>query len=402
MSARNKTTPTGCDRLLEIARLLLEPADARGVAQNIASAICEATGYERSLIATIEPKTGQFFGRAGHGVDPADIAQIHAFPDGARIFQKMATDGEPLVITHEDIRRVIPIQYAELFSLAGTLVASPLRSERLGLMGAIFTDRGGRAFTPTPADKRLLTEFSDLAALAFQNSILLERSQELTRLLERQRIGTDLHDGVTQKLFTAQLMLQELRDETELPNRALSIVEQIVHRLSEAGSQLRQALFELSRTDNNSPESDAPLTRWITHHLDDFVRDSGVSVDIETPGAGREPVGRSREVLLRTVREGLANVAKHANATQVLIVVRTGLTWATVEVHDDGDGDEMEVRARLHRPTGQSFGLLSLAKDAERLGGRLWVSATPRLGGLRLSVSVPTSATHVDTITAFS
>lgn len=387
----NESTLTAYDRLLEIVRLLLEPADARGVAQNIASAICEATGYERAVIATIEPSTGQIVGRAGHGVAPAHVAQIREYPDEVPVFREVAASHHPVVIPRDEIRGAIPPKYAELFSVEGTLVASPLRSERLGLMGVIFTDCAGRVFQPSSVEQKLLEHFSNLAALAFQNSMLLERSQELTRILERQRIGTDLHDGVTQKLFTAQLLLQELREDTNLPDTALDTIGRLAGRLSEAGSQLRRALFELSRTGDDSPEADAPLNRWIRHHLDEFVQESGISADIELRGAGREPAGRSREVLLRTVREGLANVAKHANATQVLVVVRSGLTWITVEVHDDGDGDELDVRAGLNRTSGMSFGLLSLAQDADRLGGRLWISSAPRLGGLSLSVSVPTS-----------
>lgn len=397
MATHNESTLTAYDRLLEIVRLLLEPADARGVAQNVASAICEATGYERAVITTIEPSTGQIVGRAGHGVDLADVAQVREHPDDIPVFEQVAASDCPVVIPRDEIRRAIPPKYADLFSVRGTLVASPLRSERLGLMGVIFTDCAGGVFQPSSVEQKLLEHFSNLAALIFQNSILLEKSQELTRILERQRIGTDLHDGVTQKLFTAQLLLQELREDTSLPDNALDTVGMLATRLSEAGSQLRQALLELTRTGDDSPEAAAPLHHWIRHHLDEFVQESGISVDIEPRGSGREPTGRSREVLLRTLREGLANVAKHANATEVLVVVRSGLTWITVEVHDDGDGDELNVRAVLNRRDGLSFGLLSLAKDAERLGGRLWISSAPQLGGLALSVSVPVSGALHDT-----
>ncbi|MGH3466751.1 MAG: hypothetical protein ACRDQF_03335, partial [Thermocrispum sp.] len=63
--------------------------------------------------------------------------------------------------------------------------------------------------------------------------------------------------------------------------------------------------------------------------------------------------------------------------------------WWTVEIEDDGVGDSADVRTRLSQPVGLSFGLSSLADEAARLGGRLWVSRAQRLAGISLSVSVP-------------
>lgn len=398
--ADGQSRQTSQDRLIEIGKLLLAATDVRGVADNIAHAICEATGYDRAVIAAIDSSSGQLVGRAGCGVPLSHVLQIRVYPEDVPVFTRIRAGTGAVVVGRSEVRSAIPHEYADLFAVKGTLVVSPLRSERLGLMGVIFADRAGKDFRPTATERQLLEDFSSLAALAFQNSILLEHSQVLARMVERRRIGTDLHDGVTQQLFGAELAVQELRDVPDLSPAALPIVDRLANHLTTANSQLRTALFELANADE-SPGADDPLGAWIRHHLESFVQETGVSADVEFHGAGREPLGRSREVVLRSVREGLANVAKHASATQVLVVVRSGLTWITVEVLDDGDGDEMAVRARLAKPNGLSFGLLSLANDTERLGGRLWISTAPRLGGLRLSVSVPVGAPENDSVQVF-
>lgn len=374
------------DRLIEMGKLLLAATDADGVADNIARAICDATGYDRAVITEID-RNGMLVGRAGCGVDQASVRQVYELPEDIPVFHEIRAGSGPLVIRPLDVRDAIPGKYVDLFEVEGTLIASPLRSERLGLMGIIFTDRAGAVFQPSPLERQVIEDFSSLAALALQNSILLDRSRELARVVERRRIGTDLHDGVTQQLFTAELTLQELRDLPDLPQLAQPLLDRLACQLTTANSQLRTALFELASDDSQDVEE--PLDSWVRRQLDEFVQDHGISADIEFRGRLRPPSGTSRDIVERTVREGLANTAKHANATQVLIIVRCGVAWMTVEVLDDGDGNEMAVRTQLSHPTGLSFGLRSLAMDTDHIGGRLWISTAPRLGGLRLSVSVP-------------
>lgn len=374
------------ERLIEIGKLLLATTGADGVADNIAHAICDATGYDRAVITEID-RHGMLVGRAGCGVELSYVRQVHELPEDIPVFHAIRTGSGPIVIRPNNIRDAIPGKYVDLFEVEGTLIASPLRSERLGLMGIIFTDRAGKIFQPSSLEQQVIEDFSSLAALAMQNSILLDRSRELARVIERRRIGTDLHDGVTQQLFTAELTLQELRDIPDLPRCAQPLLDQLACQLATASSQLRTALFELASDDSQDVEE--PLDTWVRRRLDEFVHDHGVSADIEFRGTLRPPSGASRDIIERTVREGLANIAKHANATQVLIIVRCGVAWMTVEVLDDGDGNEMTVRTQLSHPTELSFGLRSLAMDTDHIGGRLWISTAPRLGGLRLSVSVP-------------
>ena len=158
-------------------------------------------------------------------------------------------------------------------------------------------------------------------------------------------------------------------------------------RIDESYDQMRQVLTELSReTDPGDPE--LPLLDAL-HACCAGGRLVPEPTRLVTVGTGPEPVGAAREVVVRAVREGLANARKHAVATRAVVTVRRGRRWWTVDVDDDGTGDEHTLRCSLNDISGGSYGLRSLAREAARAGGRLWISQAPGLGGIRLSVSVP-------------
>jgi signal transduction histidine kinase len=136
---------------------------------------------------------------------------------------------------------------------------------------------------------------------------------------------------------------------------------------------------------------DLTVVDLIRDRLDEFRAHSDINVDFDVRGTGPEPAVECRDVLVRAVREGLTNVIKHANATQVTVALRRDTKGWAVQVDDDGMGRAAEVRRLLTLTKAESFGLPSLAADAARLGGRFWVSAAPRLGGVSIGVEAPTN-----------
>ncbi|MEV4731863.1 histidine kinase [Saccharopolyspora sp. NPDC049426] len=376
-------------RLVEIGRLLLQSTETDEVLQNIASGICEATGYDRAVIVHYDRTTGRLVGKAGYGVRSQDVATIDERPEAIPIFADAMQATRPVVVLPSEVSQAIPSKYAELFDVSGPLVVNALRSDRFGVLGAAFMDRGGRDFDPTRQELNILRDYSDLAALSFQNALLFEHSRELAALIERGRIAADLHDGVTQQLFAAGLDIRELT-QTDLPPDAREVVQRLSNRIDCGSRQLRAALFEVAR-EQRARDSDRSVMDAVRDHLDDFLERCDVATDLEERGDGPDPVGLSRQLVLRTVREGLGNIAKHADATQAMVILRRGRAWWTVEVLDDGVGEPSDVRIDLVHHKLSSFGLQSLANDAQRIGGRLWVSRAPGLGGLRVSVSVPVS-----------
>lgn len=83
--------------------------------------------------------------------------------------------------------------------------------------------------------------------------------------------------------------------------------------------------------------------------------------------------------LLRIAQGAVANVAQHAGATTVDIVLTLSPTEATLVVHDDGVGFDRD-RVGLDTATSDSFGLRAMAERVEQLGGGLTVDSAPGRG----------------------
>lgn len=395
MLKRTPAVPAnGRERLLAIGRLLVQSTETGDVLHNIADGICEATGYDRAVIVQYDRAMGRLRGRAGCGVPAEHVARVDVPVEDVPVFGEVKNLRRTRVIYGPNIESAIPSEYAQLFQVYGTLVVEGLYSERLGLLGAVFTDRSGRIFKPSSRELATLQDYAGLAALSFQNALLFEESRQLAAVVERSRIAAELHDGVTQQLFAAELDIQEVLDSDSLMEDSREVVERLASRIKCGSRQLRAALFEVSQGEYQTRDvnTNVPIVDAVQACLDEFLGYSGISADFECFGNGPEPSGLGRDLVLRVAREGLANIAKHAGATQAHIILRCGQTWWTVEVHDDGGGDPRSLRLDLAQQRGRSsFGLRSLVADASRLGGRLWVSSAPCLGGVQVSVSVPVS-----------
>ncbi|MGQ0629616.1 MAG: sensor histidine kinase [Sporichthyaceae bacterium] len=201
-------------------------------------------------------------------------------------------------------------------------------------------------------------------------------------------LAAELHDGLAQQLFAASLDLHELLALPGLGPDAREILDRLRTRIDTGNRELRAALVDALHGTHPAEPALSVLDAIRSVTPPESIGDVAVSVQVF--GGGPEPVGPAARMLVRAAREGVANAAKHAGAARVQIVLRRGRRWWTVEVHDDGTGAAAAVRSRVGH--GQSLGLASLAADAARLGGRLWIADSASLGGIAVSASVPITA----------
>lgn len=385
----------GIDRI-ELTRMFLSATEPADVLDVVARVVCERTGFRRSVILDIDPVRGVVRGRSSHGVDREKVAAAGGPVRDYRILAEPAA-AHPIRIPAHEVGTLVPQHCLDLFDVHGPIVAQQLRSDRLGLLGVVFCDGGPRStFRAGPEDLATLAELSEVAALAFQQALLLRRSVSLQELRERSRIAAALHDGVTQQLFAATLEVAELRAVADLDDGAVAVVDRMADRLGTALRQLRAALVEIASggvpDDQGSQRPGEPVVDRLRGLLSGINAAGGPLPDLDVSGEGPEPDLTLADLLVRAVREGVANAGHHGRATQVAVHLRRGGSWWTVEIDDDGTGDVAEVQRILRSVPGRSFGLPSLAKECARLGGRIWVSRAPRLRGLRLGVAVPLAA----------
>lgn len=379
----------------DLIRMLLSATWPGDILDVVAHAVCETTAFRRSLILDVDRARKSVRARAGHGLDVELIRSAGGRLDDYPVFSRLAHGDAPLVVAAADLADLMPARCVATFDVRSTVVVQPLRTAQLGLLGVIFCDTGADACHPDDGSLATLRDLSEVAALAFQHAVLLTQLVAFQALRERSRIAGELHDGVSQLLFAAVLDVDELRAGHRLGLTEVSVLDRLADRLESALQQLRAALIELVSGDVPDGRSEGsranPVAERVRSVVQEFEHSGGIAPEFEAVGEGPEPVPARCDVLVRTVREGLTNVIKHAGATRAVVRLRRGESWWTVEVSDDGHGSPGEMRRALAGRDARAFGLQSLAAETARLGGRLWVSEAPGLRGVRVGVAVPVS-----------
>jgi signal transduction histidine kinase len=216
------------------------------------------------------------------------------------------------------------------------------------------------------------------SGIAIENARLhsLVRDHALTE--DRDRIARDLHDSVIQRLFAIGLSLQGTARLVEGPEAVMRIAEAI-DKLDETIRQLRKAIFDIELTINK--EGLQPKVLDLVHELRP-VLNLHPQVSVIGP-VDHVVTGQLAEEVLAVLREALTNVAKHAQATKVVVTVTAGDELRVV-VADDGVG----VGDRSAGPPAGALGLKNMRQRAERLEGGMEIG-TSREGGTRLTWHVP-------------
>ncbi len=203
---------------------------------------------------------------------------------------------------------------------------------------------------------------------------LREAEQVLAVADDRERIARDLHDTVIQRLFGAGLQLQASLSAVDAPARTR--IEQVVNDLDDTIRELRSAIFALQ----GPPMAPAGRRAQLLDVVADAAAGLGFEPRLELAGDLDALDPALTEHLLAVLREALANVARHADATQARVVVEVDDEQLSLTVTDDGNGPPQEVLG--------GRGLTNLERRATDLQGTCALVAAPS-GGARLSWQVP-------------
>jgi signal transduction histidine kinase len=225
----------------------------------------------------------------------------------------------------------------------------------------------------TDEDLRLTETFAARAAVAVDLADRVARDA-LRRVvegqeLERRRLARELHDETGQALTSILLGLkhvEEAESEAEARKAATGLREQIVETLQ----SVRRLAVEL----RPSALDDFGLAPALERLAEAFHEQSGIEVDIQ---ANLDAVRLPEEVetaLYRIVQEALTNVAKHAEATRVSVVVTRRGNAVTAVIEDDGQG------FGAGGGSGDGLGLVGMKERVGLLGGRLAIESTEGAG----------------------
>ncbi|MFC9227350.1 GAF domain-containing sensor histidine kinase [Streptomyces hygroscopicus] len=263
--------------------------------------------------------------------------------------------------------------------------AHPDMSDFLGLpiadgdevLGAVFLankrcpkPQGGCGFTAE--DEELLAILAQHAAIALTNARLYERSRELTIAGERARLAHELHDAVSQKLFSLRLTAQAATALVDRdPARAKDELQQIALLAAEAADELRSAVVEL----RPAALDEDGLVATLRTQVQVLDRAHSARVTFASHGVRALPAAQE-EALLRVAQEALHNALRHADARQVDVTLTRHGQGTRLRVVDDGRGFDPSAVRRA----GRHLGLVSMRDRAGGVGGGLTVESAPGKG----------------------
>lgn len=224
----------------------------------------------------------------------------------------------------------------------------------------------------TAEDEELLSILAQHAAIALTNARLYERSRELTIAEERSRLAHELHDAVSQKLFSLRLTAQAAAALVDRdPARAKGELQQVAALAAEAVDELRAAVVELRPAALDEDGLVATLRTQIQ------VLDRAHSARVTFTGSGVRALPAAREeALLRVSQEALHNALRHSGAAHVDVTLARRDGSTVLRITDDGRGFEPAAT----RQAGRHLGLVSMRDRASGVGGRLTVESEPGRG----------------------
>jgi signal transduction histidine kinase len=237
------------------------------------------------------------------------------------------------------------------------------------LIGVLTLSHGGVDFF-TPHHARLVRAVADQAAIAVENARLIAEAHERTVLEERQRLARDLHDAVTQMLFSASLIGDVLPRLWERdPERARRSLEDLRLLTRGALAEMRMLLLEL-----RPAALQAGSLGDLLRHLVDAAGGHNL-LPVRLHVDEQAPVPEDVRVnVYRVVQEALNNARKHARATEVSIRVAASPERVELVVKDNGRGFVQQMVSADHH------GLAIMHERAASIGASLCVWSRPERG----------------------
>jgi two-component system, NarL family, sensor kinase len=230
----------------------------------------------------------------------------------------------------------------------------------------------------TPDELRLLSTIAHQVGIAIERAHLAEESTRLARAEERARIAREIHDTLAQGLTAIALHLEGALPHLEShPDLARERLQRALQVTRESLDEARRSVLNLRA----APLAGKPLAEALGSLGRRFTSETGIRVHVRITGSRALPL-RVEAELFRIAQEALANVRRHAKATEATLILRVTSDAVQLSLQDDGQGFD------LRTIPGDSQGIVGMRERARLLGGRLAVRSRPDQG-TRIRVGVP-------------
>lgn len=217
-----------------------------------------------------------------------------------------------------------------------------------------------------------------------------KRIQDLSRQIitsqerERQMISYELHDSVAQDISSSRIICDMLLDDDSVSpdiRKQISLISESLHKTLES---VRDLSYEL----RPPGLEELGLSDTMYHFCEDFAEKTGVDVDFQSAGIGKLDLSYNINInLYRLLQEGLNNVKKHADATNVEVRLISSFPNVILRIYDNGKG--FDLKKRLAQSSNEKrMGLSSMEQRVNLLLGTINIESS--LGkGTKIIIKIP-------------
>jgi len=333
--------------------------------ERIAKVACEQADARYAALGVLD-ENGKLVKFITVGMTDEEIKRMAHPPVGKGLIGELMNTETPLripVIQEHPRSSGFPAHHPDMVSFLGV----PIRTAT-GQLGQIYLTDKIDAPEFTADDEKIIQMLAGYAAAAIQNARLHENTHRLAVLEERDRIGMDLHDGIIQAIYGVGLSLESaLHSFEEDPSDTKIRIQHSIESLNQAIRDLRGYILDLRPRQMGTEGLLSGLNRLIN----EFRANTLAKVQLSGIDGELSDLPQSHSmVLFHICQEALANIAKHAKATQVDISLWATEERALMEVHDNGKGFEME---KMSVTIGH--GLANMQTRAHSVGGDVDISS---------------------------
>lgn len=323
---------------------------------------------DKASVQVWDPSTQRLLVRAVRGYIPETADRMSEYIPGDGIAGKVFQSGEIIAVEDATTAPHPADQIAAVEGIRSVLsVPITIGGKIFGVFGMDYCQ--ARSFSTD--DKRLFMALAQRAAIAIENAQLYEQAGQAATLEERQRLARELHDAVTQSLYSLVLLSEAGRRHARSGN-----LEHVEHHLERLGETAQQALKEMRLLVYELRPlalHEVGLAGALQQRLEAVEKRAGIQARLFVEGQAELPAPLDEE-LYRIAQEALNNALKHAAASHVNVRLKLDPEIIQLEILDNGRGFDPEHSD----PAG--IGLQSMRERASRLGATLDTESAPGSG----------------------
>jgi PAS domain S-box-containing protein len=374
--------------LREILAILNSRQSLNDILDLIATQACRVVGSDAAALLRLDKTSGQLGIQATCQLDSEYAARI-SIPLGVGTAGRALAERRPVVISDTaeaaayleaggtDRTELVPDLLEQLVNRYCALFSVPIvvKDEAYGALTFYYRE----PHSSSEEEFRLALSVADQAALALESAWLREQAGQAAAMEERGRLARELHDSVTQSLYSVTMYAEAAaRMMNTSPEAAAEHLREARDTAQEALREMRLLIYQL----RPPVVAQGGLAVALQVRLDAVERRGGIQADLLVEGDDCLSPSMQAE-LHQIAQEALNNALKHAHADQVHVRLRFGDAATHLEIQDDGVGFDLAAAQ-----AGGGLGLPGMRERIQNLGWRLEITTAPGQG-TKVVVEVP-------------